>query len=112
MAIQEKQFGQARPSDINAVSIYSPVSSGTTGIVLFINICNVTTSPANYSIYQDDNGSTYSENTAIHYNQTIAAETTVQLQVWLPMNDINGNLGVQTSIANALTFTVSGTEMT
>lgn len=110
MAIQEKQLAQSRPNDITAVSVYSPAAS-TTAIIKIINVCNVTTSTANFSIYQDDDGSTYSENTALHYDQAVPAKTTIQVQGFYPMNDSNGNLAVQSSVANALTFTVTGTEI-
>ena len=111
MAIQEKQLGQLRMTSTSAESVYSP-SASTTGIVLQINICNTSTGAVTYSIYQDDDGSTYSENTALHFEQPIAAKTTIKINGWYPMNNVNGNLAAQTSSANALTITVSGTEVT
>jgi len=107
--LQEKQLGQLRMSTTSAESIYSPAAN-VTGIVLQINICNTTGSAALYSIYQDDDGSTASEVTVLHFEQSIPAKTTIQIKGWYPMNNISGNLLAQTSIANALTVTVHGTE--
>ena len=108
--IQEKQLGQLRMASTSEESVYSPAAN-VTGIVLQINICNTTSSAAVYSIYQDDDGSTYSENTALHFEQPIAANTTIQIKGWYPMNNINGNLAAKTDTANAITVTVHGTEI-
>jgi hypothetical protein len=109
--IQEKQLGQLRMTSTSAESVYSPAAN-VTGIVLQINICNTTGTAAVYSIYQDDDGSTYSENTALHFEQPIAANTTIQIRGWYPMNNANGNLAAETDTANALTVTVHGSEIT
>lgn len=112
MAIQEKQLGQLRPSGTTATSIYSPAAS-TTAIIKNIVICNTSSTSAKFSIYLDDDGSTYSENTALSFEQSIPAKTTVvPFEGFFPMNNENGNLAVQTDSANALTFTVSGAEIT
>jgi hypothetical protein len=112
MAIQEKQLGQSRPSGTTAESIYSPGTS-VTAIIKNIVICNTSTSSAKFSIYIDDDGSTYSENTAMSFEQAIAGKTTVvPFEGFFPMNNENGNIAVQTDVANALTFTVSGAEIT
>ena len=110
MSLTEKQLGQVRPSGTSATSIYSPATSSITGIVLCIKVCNTSTSSAKFSIYQDDDGSDYDETTALHFEQTLAAKSSVTFNDWLPMNDANGNLAVQTDTGDALTLTVWGTE--
>lgn len=105
----EKEFGQLRMTSTSAESIYSPAVN-VTGIILQINICNTTASAVVYSIYQDNNGSTYDAGTSLHFEQSIAAKTTIQIKGWYPMNNSSGNLAAQTDTANALTVTVHGTE--
>lgn len=112
MAIQEKELGQLRPSTTTATSIYSP-ASGVTAIIKNIVICNTSNGSVKFSIYKDNDGSTYSENTALHFEQAISAKTTiVPLEGFFPMNDSNGNWAVQTDTNNALTFTLHGAEIT
>ena len=109
VTLKEGEFGQLRMTTTAAESIYSPAAN-VTGIVLQINVCNTTSSTVIYSVYQDNDGSTYSENTALHFEQDIAAKTTVQIKGWYPMNNVNGYLAAQTDTANAITVTVHGTE--
>jgi len=111
MAIQEKQLGQLRPLDTLAASIYSP-GVGVTGIIKNIVICNTTTTSTKASIFQDDDGTTYDKTTAIAFEVSVTKGTTVEFSIFLPMDNSNGNLAVQVDIADTLTFTVSGAEVT
>jgi hypothetical protein len=109
MPFAEKEFGQVRLTTTSATSIYSP-GSGVTGIIVQVTICNTSSSAVVWSLYQDNDGSTYSENTALHFEQPIAAKTTIEKKVWQPMSNENGNIAAQSSLSNALTVTVYGTE--
>ncbi len=111
MAIQEKQLGQLRPANTTAASLYSPAAS-TTAIIKTIVICNTSGAAATFRIFQDDNGTTYDETTALFWDHTIAADTTIQADVFLAMNNSSGNLAVRTGVGNALTFTCAGAEIT
>jgi len=111
MAVQEKQLGQLRPSGTSPVSIYSPAAS-TTGIPKVMFICNTSGNDVKASVYQDDDGTTYDESTAIVFDVLITKETLFEINTFLPMDNSSGNLAVQTEVANALTFTVSGMEVT
>ena len=110
MSMQEKQLGQARPADTNAVSIYSP-GSGVTGIIKNIVICNTSGAIAKMRIFLDDDGTTYDETTALFWDVEIDADSSIQLDSHQGMNNSSGNLAVRTDTANALTFTVHGVEV-
>lgn len=103
------QIAQTRPSGTSAVSAFTAsIATEITQIV----IANTTASPANASIFHDDDGSTFSQATALLYSIPIAAYTTT---VWESpgvgsgiMVKPDGQIGVQTGTANALTFTIYG----
>ena len=111
MALQEKQLGQIRPANTSPASLYSPGTS-TTAIIKSITICNNTNQTVLASVFLDDDGSDYTENTALYFEVEIPAKTTVINDSFYAMNNSNGNLGVQSSVANALTFTACGAEVT
>ena len=111
MAIQEKQLGQARENSTNAVSVYSPGAS-TTAIIKSIVVCNQSGAAATFRIFLDDNGTTFDQSTALYYDIPISADSTVQIDTFWPMNDATGNLAYRSSVANAITITVLGAEIT
>ena len=109
MAHTIKQLAQSAPAGTSIASIYSPGASTET-VIHNINICNTTATAATFQICVDDDGTTYDATTALHWNQSIPAKTTVTLEKKICMNNSAGNLAVQTGTANALTFTVNGEE--
>ncbi len=110
-AITEKQLGQVRnTTGGTAESLYSPGAS-TTGIIKTIVVCNQTASADSFSIFVDDNGTTYTEETAHFFDIPIAAKTTVVLNVWFAMNDATGNIAVEAATTDAVTFTAYGLEI-
>ena len=109
MAHVHKQLGQTRPSVTTAASAYSPSSVETT--MKTVCVCNTSAGTAKFSIYHDDDGTTYDETTALFFQADIAAKTTMWLEVFIAMDDDNGNVAVQTDTANALTFTLYGAEV-
>ena len=111
MAQVLRQLGQNRPAGTSPVSIYSPAASTQT-IIRTILICNTTGSAADFSIYHDDDGTTYDESTALYFAEQLAANTTREILVHILANDENGNIAVQTDTGNALTFTLYGYEET
>jgi len=111
MALQEKQLGQARPAGTSPVSIYSP-GAGVTAIIKNITICNSTGVKTQFSIYHDDDGTTYDQTTALFFTVDIERNSTITLPAFMAMNDASGNLAIQTATANALTFSVYGAEVT
>ena len=109
MAHNLKQLGQLRPSEITAVSLYSPPVGD--NVVHSIIVCNTSDSEATYSIFVDDNGEVYNETTAIFWEAALPANTSDVLEVKICMNDETGSLGVKTGSINALTFTAFGEEI-
>jgi hypothetical protein len=110
MPLQLKQLAQARPSDTNKTSIYSP-NSGETAIISHIVVVNNNgnTTPPTFSLYHDDDGSTYDETTMLELNKPVRPGLPVHLPDLIFMDDPDGNLAFEASIANALTITVYGT---
>ena len=111
MALQEKQLGQLRPANTSAASIYSP-GAGVTAIIRNITVTNLTGLAVNFSIYHDDDGTTYDETTALFFTVRIEKNQTIPLTAYAAMNNSAGNLAVQSSTADALNFTVYGAEAT
>lgn len=104
------QLVQSRPSGTTATSVYT--ASLATEISLIV-VCNTTASNSDFSLYHDDDGSTFDQTSALFYAVPVAGNTTVTissdsigagLQV-----AASGQIAVQTSVANALTFTIYGT---
>lgn len=111
MALQEKQLGQARENSINAVSVYSP-GSNTTTIIKSIMLANTSSSEVNVRVFLDDNGTTYDESTALVWDVKIYPGNIWFIDNFLAMNNSNGNLAYRSSVANAITITVFGAEIT
>ena len=111
MAIQEKQLGQARENSTNAVSVYSPAAS-TTALIKGVMIANTTVSDVTVRIFVDDDGTTYDENTAIAYDVTVLANNVWYFDTLIAMNNSSGNIAYRSSVANALTITIFGAEIT
>lgn len=110
MTFQEKQLGQARETSINPVSVYSP-GAGITALIRTIVIANTTDSPVLYRLFIDDDGTTYDESTALDWDVQIPANGKAQIDGYFPMNNSSGNLAYRSSVANTLTITVFGAEV-
>lgn len=108
---QEKQLGQSRPAGTAAASIYSPPANTTT-IIKTIIVSNVSSASMKYSIFMDDNGTTYDQTTAIAYNVVLAKESTIVIDTFLAMNDATGNIAFQVDTADSATISIFGAEMT
>ncbi len=111
MSIQEKQLAQARENSTNAVSVYSP-GSGITAIIKTIILCNQSGSAATARIFIDDDGTTYDESTAILFDVDVPVGESIILNTFIAMNNQNGNLAYRSSVANAITITIFGAELT
>lgn len=111
MSIQEQELGQSRENSTNAVSVYSP-SFNETGIIKNITLCNTTASPITFRLFKDNDGATYDHSTAHFYDYPLDANETKILVTYWPMNNSSGNLAYRSSVANALTITVSGAVIT
>lgn len=108
--LQEKQLGQVRPASTSATSLYSP-GAGVTGIVKAIYVCNTTSANVKFSIFADDDGTTYDQTTALFWEVSIPGNSSVELDTFIAINNSSGNIAVGTDTANALTFTAFGAEI-
>ena len=111
MAIQEDMLGQVRPSSTTAESIYTPAAS-TTWIAKLLRVCNTSGSAVTFRVFHSQQGTTYNETTAAFWDHPIAANTTVDITSFMAGKDSTGNVGVRTSVTNALTFTFYGAKIT
>ena len=102
------QLGQTRPSNTTAVSIYSP-DGGEVANILDIVVCNTTSSGATFSIYHDEDGTTYDEDSALFFSVNLPGNKTVIIEANWWMRDSDGNLAVKSGTADAINFTVNGT---
>ena len=113
MAIVLKQLWQSRPAGTTAVSVYSPPTDTTESNAKSVIICNTGTTVANASIYLDDNGTTFTEETAVFWQNPVQISETVVFEGFLTSNGgTAANYAVQSSVASTLTFTGSGVEKT
>jgi len=115
MAEKSSQLGQIRPNGLTAVTIITPRDPRTIIVIETILVCNTDTAGAKFSIYHDDDGEIYDETTAIFFEEQSAGKETkiIAFSGGLAIrgktfNDSGGNLAVQTSKANAFTFTIYG----
>lgn len=102
-----RQLGQLRPADTTAAALVTPVD--TRGYTVdYINVCNVTTSPAYVYIYHDEDGVTYDETTALLWSVLVSAGETLHFEAPISGYKGAGRIAVKTSVANAVTFTAYG----
>lgn len=105
-----KTLGQVRPSGTTAVSLYSPPANTDT-IVSMIKCCNVSGAAVDVSVFLDDDGSTFDTSTALHFEVELFAGETLEVTGTITLNNSAGAIGVQSSVANAVTFTLFGDEV-
>lgn len=103
------QLAQNRPSGTTAVSAFTATLRTE---VTAIWVANTSSSSAKYSLFHDDDGSTFDQTTALVYETVIPPNATVMITAEQLGGGIaisaDGQLGIQTDTANALTFTVYG----
>lgn len=102
------QLAQARPANTSTNTLYAKPAN-TQVFVTSILLANVTASDATYSIFWDADGTTYTTDTAIAYNVTLAANGIASLEFENPIPlVVNGAFGIQSGTSGAITYTLSG----
>lgn len=105
-------LAQSRPSTTTAQTAFSAVIRTE---IKKIVICNVGGGTSAYSIYHDDDGTTYDQSTALFYSKSLAANSTDIYNAEDYAGGIGvsagGAIGVQTATASALTFSLYGSPM-
>ncbi len=102
------QLAQTRPSDTNNTQAYSP-ATGFIAEITSVFVANTTGSAATFRLYHDNDGTTYSEATALMWDVSVASGASVVVDDPIYLNSAS-NLAVRSSVGNALTFTVYGIE--
>lgn len=103
-------IGQVRPTNTNAWRIYELIPTAVLTHVKSITICNLDGSAHTYRIFATrTRGQTYDEYCGQFWDVALAANTTHTLSVdWLL--GVGQTIGVRSSAANMITFTVFGWE--
>ena len=113
MSAQARHLAQSRPSGTTAAALLTVASAAKNGIeITRLVIANTTASSAKFSVYHDDDGTTYDQTTALYYSVAISANTTTVIEAQSENSGITispgGALAVQTDTGSALTFTLYG----
>ena len=110
MLVRGSLLAQQRPAGTSAVEGFAATLRTE---ITQIAICNTTASPVTFSIYHDDQGSsTFDQTTALQYDSTIPANSTIYLMSesmsagWTLSRD--GQIGIKTGTGNALNFSIYG----
>ncbi len=109
MFAEVTQLAQVRPGTATAATAFTATLHTE---VTAVWICNTTSSAAKFGIFHDEDGAVFNQTTALHYQQSIAGNTTVRFEfnsqgAGLGMQP-SSNLGIETDTASAITFTVYG----
>ena len=103
------QLAQSRPAGTTAVNAFT--ATLLTEITRIV-VCNTTGTAAAMSIYHDDDGSTFDATSALYESTSIAANESVEIKAESIggglMVAADGQIGVKTGTASALTFTIYG----
>lgn len=102
-----QQIAQLRPANTSAATLVSEVRPFFVDLII---ICNTTSSSAVFSIFHDEDGTTYDESTALMFNATLQGGDMAYVDVprGIANNKVSGTIGVKSGTASALTFTAYG----
>tara|TARA_B100000989_G_C19359720_1_gene392713 strand:- start:50 stop:394 length:345 start_codon:yes stop_codon:yes gene_type:complete len=108
MSAQGSQLAQTRPSGTSAAAAFTATVPTE---ITRIFIANTTGSTAAFSIFHDDDGSTFDQTTALFSGVSINGNTTTEFScnpgAGIQMRP-DGKLAVQTDTGSALTFSIYG----
>lgn len=109
MASTYKVLGQVRPADTNPANLYT-VPTGGQVVVSTIAVANVTNADAAFDIYVRPDGAAAGAATAVAFGVKAPKNATVTLTLGITA-DAGDIISVDTSVANAITFTAFGLEI-
>lgn len=106
-------IGQSAPSATTATILFTPVTAHQYVISTLV-ISNTSTAAVNASVYTPKGSTTASAATNILNAVVIPANSTLTLTLGITLNGTApaDNVYVQTSVANSLTFTAYGSDIT
>lgn len=104
------QLAQSRPSNANTATLFT-ATLGTE--ITSLVIANTSNASATYSVYHDNDGTSYDESTALYFGVSLGANTsTVVLPSQGPGTGFTvasgGSIGIKSGTGNALTYTLYG----
>lgn len=103
------QLAQSRPGDTNASTLYTALRNTE---VTKIFVCNTTGTAATFRLFHDNDGTTYDQTTALYYDYSVAANTTLIISAEVLGGGVSvfkgGAIGFRTGTLNALTITLYG----
>ncbi len=109
MLAQANQLAQLRPTPTTPVLAYT--ASVDTEITLVV-ICNTTAADANFSVYHDDDGTIFDDDTALYKLQLVPARDTIEIELSHAGAGISvasgGSIAVASDTADAINFTLYG----
>jgi hypothetical protein len=100
-------LAQSRPTDTNATSIYSP-GAGEKAKITRVVVCETSGGAMTFSIFLDNDGTTYDQTTALYYGTALSANTVTLIEADWWMDNSSGNLAVKSGTGSAVTYTVFG----
>lgn len=109
MPFTYKTLGQAAPSSTANVDIYT-VPAATQAVVSSIVVCNTTSEASSFRIFQRINGAAAGTANALAYDVEISGNSLVSIELKLTI-DAADVITIRSATANALTFTVNGSEI-
>ena len=105
------QLFQARENSTNPVSVFSPGASEQVEITRIV-FANTTADDVLIRLFNDDDGTTYDETTALIWDLKIPVGAFFPYCAGVDMSDATGNLAYRSSVANAVTITGYGSVTT
>lgn len=104
-------LAQVRPASTAAAAAFT-APAGQSVEITRIEVCNTTGTAADASLYHDDaGGSTFDQTTALRYAKPVAANDALTIQADIGSGIVlspGGQIAVQSSAGNALTFSFYG----
>lgn len=110
MAFQEQELF-AQQATTSATSAYSP-GSGETAIIKQITVCNHEATAQTWSLWIDNDGSTYDDDSVKYEDIDIDANTTEVIPCFYPMNNSSGNLAIKANADSKITISGHGAVIT
>lgn len=111
VAPREKLLAQVRPSGTSLTQLFAP-TPGIPALISAIHVCNTSGAARTMQACIDDDGTTWSEVTAIYWDKSVDADDAFTINFHDDLNlEYPGSVAGQTDSANGLTFTVFGKEI-
>lgn len=109
------QLGQSRPANTTAAALTQNADNRVE--ITRLHIANVTASAATFRLFVDQTGGgTFDATTALYWDVSIAAGNAFEWEAPAPgcgvVLNTNAQLGIRSSVASALNFTVWGVAQT